>query len=220
MISLSDIQDEAIGLLQGVKGGPPLDVQTSELIAFAVRISVTTLDSASASTHAQRALDAGATTAQLHELLLLVSGLGVHTLFEGTRLVNRLGGPAASAQAAKTTPLDEERQRLWDTWIGQDSFWQGFEREMPNFLIELLHASPQGFDAFFRYCAVPWTMGKLLPLTKELVSMAVDATPTHRFLPGVRLHLRNAVKLGAGREAVLKVLEIAAVAPVHPGVAG
>ncbi|MDP3799227.1 MAG: carboxymuconolactone decarboxylase family protein [Polaromonas sp.] len=206
-------------MLQGVEGGPSLDVQTSELIAFAVRVSVTTLDSVSAQTHAQCALDAGATMEQLHELVLLVSGLGVHTLFEGTRLVNRLAVPVASAQGVSTPPLDEERQRLWDTWIGQDRYWQGFEREVPNFLIELLQASPQGFDAFFRYCAVPWTMGKLPPLTKELVSMAVDATPTHRFLPGMRLHLRNAVKLGAGREAVLEVLEIAAAAPAHPGVA-
>lgn len=219
MVSLSDIRDEAIGLLQGVEGGPSLDVQTSELIAFAVRVSVTTLDSVSAQTHAQCALGAGATMEQLHELVLLVSGLGVHTLFEGTRLVNRLAVPVASAQGVSAPPLDEERQRLWDTWIGQDRYWQGFEREVPNFLIELLQASPQGFDAFFRYCAVPWTMGKLPPLTKELVSMAVDATPTHRFLPGMRLHLRNAVKLGAGREAVLKVLEIAAAAPAHPGVA-
>ena len=219
MVSLSDIRDEAIGLLQGVEGGPSLDVQTSELIAFAVRVSVTTLDSVSAQTHAQRALDAGATTEQLHELVFLVSGLGVHTLFEGTQLVNRLAVPVASAKGVSTHPLDEERQRLWDTWIGQDRYWQGFEREVPNFLIELLQAPPQGFDAFFRYCAVPWTMGKLPPLTKELVSMAVDATPTHRFLPGMRLHLRNAVKLGAGREAVLKVLEIAAAAPPHPGVA-
>lgn len=219
MVSLSDIQDEAIGLLQGIESGPPIDVQTRELIAFAVRISVTTLDSVGARTHAQRALDAGATAAQLHELVFLVSGLGVHTLFEGTRLVNRLTVPVESAQSVSTLALDEERQHLWDTWIGQDSFWQGFEREVPDFLIELLRASPQGFDAFFRYCAVPWTMGKLPALTKELVAMAVDATPTHRFLPGMRLHLRNALKLGAGREAVLNVLEIAATAPAHPGVA-
>ncbi|MES2363228.1 MAG: carboxymuconolactone decarboxylase family protein [Pseudomonadota bacterium] len=219
MVNLSDIRNEAIGLLSGVDGGPSLDVQTSELIAFAVRVSVTTLDSVSAQTHAQRALDAGATTEQLHELVFLVSGLGVHTLFEGTRLVNRLAMPAASVRDDSAPPLDEERQRLWDTWIGQDRYWQGFEREVPGFLVELLQASPQGFDAFFRYCAVPWTMGKLPPLTKELVSMAADATPTHRFLPGMRLHLRNAVKLGAGREMVLKVLEIAAAAPAHPGVA-
>src|SRR2546422_11294266 len=126
MVSLSDIRDEAIGLLQGVEGGPSLDVQTSELIAFAVRVSVTTLDSVSAQTHAQRALDAGATTEQLHELVFLVSGLGVHTLFEGTQLVNRLAVPVASAKGISTPPLDEERQRLWDTWIGQDRYWQRF----------------------------------------------------------------------------------------------
>ena len=45
--------------------------------------------------------------------------------------------------------------------------------------------------------------------------MAVDATPTHRYLPGMRLHLRNALKLGAGRAAVRRALEIAAEASAH-----
>ncbi|MES2512379.1 MAG: carboxymuconolactone decarboxylase family protein [Pseudomonadota bacterium] len=215
MVTLSDIREEAERQLQASAAGAPLDAVTCELIAFAVRLSVTTLDSAGAKLHAERALALGANADQLHEVALLVSGLGVHSLFEGTRLVNRL--TAVEGEAAPA--MDEGRQQLWDKWIGQEGYWNGFEREVPGFLKDLLQASPQGFDAFFRYCAVPWKSGHLPVLVKELVSMAVDATPTHRFLPGMRLHLGNAIRLGAGRDMVMKALEIAAAAPQHPGVA-
>jgi alkylhydroperoxidase/carboxymuconolactone decarboxylase family protein YurZ len=217
MVTLSDIRAEATRLMQTAEAGPALDDLSCTLIAFAVRISVTTLDSEGARRHARLAVDLGATKDQLHEVVLLVSGLGVHSLFEGTRLVNSL--PLPDEAVSPPPPLDEARQQLWEKWIGQDGYWHGFEREVPGFLAILLKASPQGFDAFFRYCAVPWKSSHLPVLTKELISMAVDATPTHRFMPGMRLHLGNALKLGAGRVMVMKALEIAAAAPEHPGVA-
>lgn len=215
MITLKELRDEALRLAQDAPSGAALDDATAELLAFAVRISVTTLDAQGAQVHAQRALQAGMTPAQLHEAVFLVSGLGVHSLFEGTRLVQRLGDADSAAPPAD----DPQRRQLWDTWVGQDRYWQGFEREVPGFLPALLQASAPGFEMFFRYCAVPWQSGLLSPLTKELVSMAADATPTHRYLPGMRLHVRNALKLGATREAIVQALDIAAAAPVHPGVA-
>jgi hypothetical protein len=217
MVTLSDISEEATRMLRAVDAGPVLDDLSCTLIAFAVRISVTTLDSEGAQQQARLAMDLGASTDQLHEVVLLVSGLGVHSLFEGTRLVNSLSSPASDVAA--TPPLDETRQLLWNKWIGTGGYWQGFEREVPGFLANLLKASPEGFDAFFRYCAVPWKSSHLPVLTKELISMAADATPTHRFMPGMRLHLGNATKMGAGRAMVMRALEIAAEAPEHPGVA-
>ncbi|MCZ4314856.1 hypothetical protein O4H66_15720 [Comamonadaceae bacterium G21597-S1] len=211
MVTLADIRNEALVELVEAEDGQSLDALTRELLEFAVRISVTTLDTGGARVHAQRALQAGATSGQLHEVVLLVSGLGVHSLFEGTRLLQELA-PEPS------TPRDAQRQQLWDQWVGQDRYWKGFEREVPGFLDALLQVSPSGFDAFFRYCAVPWTDPQLPPLCKELIAMASDATPTHRFMPGLRLHLRNALRLGAGRAAVLEALDIAAQAPEHPGV--
>jgi alkylhydroperoxidase/carboxymuconolactone decarboxylase family protein YurZ len=212
MVTLQDLRDQALRLVHDAPAGAPLDAATAALVAFAVRISVTTLDTAGARAHAEQALQAGVTAEQLHEAVFLVSGLGVHALFEGTRLVAQLsGGTAAAAD-------DAERRRLWSGHVGQDRYWQGFEREVPGFLAALLQASPAGFDAFFRYCAVPWQSGHLPAVTKELLAMAMDATPTHRYLPGLRLHLRNALKLGAGRAAILQVLDLAADAPPHPGV--
>lgn len=214
MITLQQVHDEARHLLEGAPEGTPLDEATAQLVAFAVRISVTTLDAAGAAVHAQAALRAGATPIQLREVVFLVSGLGVHSLFEGLRLTQ-----PTPERSDGVTERDAHREALWETWVGTDRYWQGFEREVPGFLPGLLEASPDGFDAFFRYCAVPWKSGHLPALAKELIAMACDATPTHRYLPGMRLHLRNALKLGAGQAMLLGALELAASAPAHPGVA-
>lgn len=217
MITLSDIRSEAQRLLQGVAEGPLLDEASTQLVAFAVRISVSTLDVSDAAVHARCAMTAGLTAAQLREAIFLVSGLGVHSLFEGLQLAE-LAVPTVSADNLPNP--DSQRQALWEHWVGEDRYWQGFEREVPGFLSQLLVASPEGFDAFFRYCSVPWRSAQLPALSKELIAMATDATPTHRYLPGFRLHLCNALRLGAGAAMVRSVLDIASQAPLHSGVPG
>lgn len=214
VVSLQDLRAEALARLARAEPGVPLGEATEALIAFALCVSVTALDMAGARDQAQRAMSAGVSPAQLHEALFLVSGLGVHSLFGGSRLIAELARPPGGADA----PLDETRQAIWDKRIGTDRYWASLERETPGFLKSLLRLSPDGFEAFVDYCAVPWTSGLLAPLTKELIAMAVDATPTHRFLPGMRLHLDNALRLGAGRIAILQALDLAAAAPAHSGI--
>ena len=82
----------------------------------------------------------------------------------------------------------------------------------------LLRLSPSGFEGFMRYGALPSQTKQLAPVVKEIISVAVDATPTHRYMPGLRLHLANAVAVGAGRNALLEAIDIAADAPAAPGV--
>jgi hypothetical protein len=53
---------------------------------------------------------------------------------------------------------------------------------------------------------------------KELLAMACDATPAHVFMPGFRLHLANAISLGASRQAIDECIELAALAPPHIGI--
>ncbi len=87
MISLDELRTEALALLTDAPAGHVLDEKTAALIGLAVRISVTTLDGVEAEIYANRALDAGATGPKLHETLVLVSGLGVHTLMEGSKRI-------------------------------------------------------------------------------------------------------------------------------------
>ncbi|HWC81661.1 MAG TPA: carboxymuconolactone decarboxylase family protein [Pseudonocardiaceae bacterium] len=214
-VSLARAREEAHHLLARVPDGAELDPLDARLIQLAVNAAVTSLDGPGIDDAIHAALDTGATPAQVHETLVVVSGLGVHTLMEGSHRV-----AAALRERGRTPdgPLDTDRTALRARLQGADPYWVDFEREVPGFLDSLLRLSPEAYEAFFAYCAVPWRTGAVRGRTKELMSMATDATPTHRYLPGLRLHLANAVRLGAGRRAILHALDIAADAPVHPGV--
>lgn len=215
VVSLDLVREEAQRLLVGVSDGDQLDSLNVALIRLAVHASVTVLDGVGMDRAIRDALDVGATPAQVHETLVVVSGLGVHTLMEGSR---RLAQALSERGQPLEGPLDADRVALRDRRQGDDAYWIAFDREVPGFLESLLRLSPESYDAFFDFCAVPWRTGAVRAITKELSSMAADATPTHRYLPGMRLHLANAVRLGAGRVAILQTLDLAAGAPWPPGV--
>jgi alkylhydroperoxidase/carboxymuconolactone decarboxylase family protein YurZ len=213
-IDLVELRAEAEDLLAEAGEGQPLDDMTRSLVAYAVCASVTTLDLDGADRHAGTAIDLGATPAQLHEVLALVSGLGVHTLMEGSRSLATL----LQGRGVELPEIDESRVALRERYVGSSRYWPVFESHVPGFLDAILRLSPAGYEGFMQYGALPSRTKQLTPLVKEIISVAVDATPTHRYMPGLRLHLANAVALGAGRREVLEAIDIAAAAPAAPGV--
>lgn len=204
----------AIDMLAGVGPGDPLTDLDRAMIDLGLAASVTSLDRDRIADTIARAEAAGATVQQMQEVISLVSGLGVHSLMASA---TTLLAAAERAGAVAGGPLDADRQALWDRHVGDDPFWHGFERELSGFLDAMLRLSPDQFSAFFDYCAVPWKSGSVRARLKELIAMASDATPTHRFLPGFRLHLANAIALGVGHVAILEALDLAAGAPPHRG---
>jgi alkylhydroperoxidase/carboxymuconolactone decarboxylase family protein YurZ len=212
MIPQTEIDRQAAALLDGVADGDGLDELTATIVGTAVRASAMALDVDGTREWMSRALALGATRDQLQEAVTLVSGMGVHAFFEASRTLDALTDAAAE-------PLDERRQGLWDQYVGTSNYWDTMRQEIPGFLESLLRMSPEAFEAFFVYCAVPFRSRNLTNLQKELISVAADASPSHRYLPGMRLHIRNALKLGAGRKAIEQVLRIAAASPEHRGVA-
>ncbi len=214
VVSLADVAMLADTLTVDLDEGEDLDACSQALISLAVRCSVTSLDVQGSRQWIDRALDAGATPDQIHEVFAVVAGLGVHTLFEATR------GLAAALDAREVAmpEVDDTRKELWERYVGSDKYWDGMNREIPGFLDSLLRLSPDMFGAFFEFCAVPWKSRALRTQTKELISIAADASSTHRYLPGLRLHITNAIDLGVGRRAILAAVAIAGGAPEHRGV--
>lgn len=217
MVTIEQLRSEAEIVMEGVSDGNGLDPLGRALIDLAVKASVTSLDQDALDKAMALAFDAGASAIQIQEILSLVSGLGVHSLMVSASHLIRLA--AARGESAFEGPLDVERQALWDRYIGDDPYWTAFEQDVPGFLDALLRLSPAQFRGFHDYCAIPWTTGSVRAIVKELAALATDATPTHRYRPGFRMHLRNAIKLGAGRRAVSETLDIAAAAPLHVGTA-
>jgi alkylhydroperoxidase/carboxymuconolactone decarboxylase family protein YurZ len=50
---------------------------------------------------------------------------------------------------------------------------------------------------------------------KELVYCAFDAASTHLYVPGLKLHMKNALGYGATPQQILEVLEIATLLGLH-----
>ena len=126
MFSLEDVRTEALALLQGVADGQPLDDRARALIKLAVAVSVTSFNTDSIDAALQVCLDQGIESEAIQEIIALVSGLGVHSLMEGSR---RLALRCGSADVA----LDKTRQELWDRRIGDDTYWTSMETAIPGF---------------------------------------------------------------------------------------
>lgn len=216
-VSIADLRAEAEALTSELGPGNALNGMELALIELAVAVSVTALDRAATAAAIARAFDAGCSVEQVQEIIALTSGLGVHSLMISAAEV--LAEGARRGLVAATEPLDAERQALWDRHVGTDPFWIGFSAELPGFLEAMLRLSPDLFTGFFAYCAIPWRSGTVRAKVKELAAMACDASPTHRFRPGFRVHLNNAIKLGVGRTGILQALDLAAAAPDHRGTA-
>ena len=200
--------------LEDVEDGAALSAVNRSLIEFAAASSVTSLSRDGIAAAIDRALGAGASPAQLQEMLSLVAGLGVHSLMIASPMI---ADAAAREAGAFHEDFDHQRQLLWDQYVGDDPTWTTIERLMPGFLTSMLWLSPAQFEAFFNFCSVPWRSRHVSQVTKELAAIACDASPSHRFLPGFLLHLDMAVAKGAGRLAIIETLEIAARSPVHRG---
>jgi alkylhydroperoxidase/carboxymuconolactone decarboxylase family protein YurZ len=74
---------------------------------------------------------------------------------------------------------------------------------------------PEFIEAYLRFRNVPHRKGPLSPKFKELILIAVNASTTHLYAPGIRRHIQNAIKLGATREEILEVLELVTVLGIH-----
>ncbi len=70
-------------------------------------------------------------------------------------------------------------------------------------------------EKFLAMAVHPWRNDVLPPKTIELISIAVDASYTHLYAPGVRRHIRKAHELGASKEEVPAVLQLTSVLGIH-----
>lgn len=103
--------------------------------------------------------------------------------------------------------LDERQRRLKELFIKERGYWS---EELWG---EILKLDPDFFEAYLNFSAKPWRKGVLPPKVKEFIYMAVNAT--RLFAPGLRLHIRNALKHGATVDEILEVLEITSVMGIH-----
>ena len=182
----------------------PLDEKTKELVFVAADASCTTLYRPGIRQHISNALDAGATVGEIVDVLEMVSAIGIHAVTEGVPvLVDETGLPEDVSEA------DRERQQEIKERFEED---RGYWSELWQ---EVLEVDQEFFEHYLNYSAHPWRTGALDPKTREFVIIAADASTNHLYMPGLRIHVQNALDYGATREEVMNVIQIASLIGVH-----
>ena len=74
---------------------------------------------------------------------------------------------------------------------------------------------PDWTEKFFAMVSAPLNSGVIDPKTFELIAIAVDASVTHMYGPGVRRHIRRALALGVTQQEITAVLQLTATLGLH-----
>ena len=74
---------------------------------------------------------------------------------------------------------------------------------------------PEWTERFMSMATKPMLSGVLDPKTIEFLAIAVDASCTHLYAPGVRRHIAKALELGATVEEITAVLQLTSVLGIH-----
>jgi alkylhydroperoxidase/carboxymuconolactone decarboxylase family protein YurZ len=85
---------------------------------------------------------------------------------------------------------------------------------------ELAAFDPVWMEKFLDMGTLPMRSGVLDKKTIELIAIAVDASCTHLYAPGVRRHIRAALDLGVTKEEILAVLQLVSVLGIHSAALG
>ena len=99
------------------------------------------------------------------------------------------------------TELDEHKAQLREAFIAARGYWSPLWDGV-------LDLDPAYFEAYLRFSEIPWKRGGLSPKVKEFIYIAIDAATTHLFVPGIRIHVQNALKYGASVAEILAVIEL------------
>jgi alkylhydroperoxidase/carboxymuconolactone decarboxylase family protein YurZ len=173
-----------------------LPVKWIELICIALNAACTHRNESGVRRHIRAALHAGATPEEIRETFKGVSVLGIHAVAVSLPILleeaNRAGvHPQPHADTVRTPMIDQMKAAglfnpAWDAIYQLDPSW------LEEFIA-------MGADLY---------RGVLPPKLVELMALAVDASCTHLYTPGIRRHMQGAFEAGASITEVLEVLKL------------
>ncbi|HEY0287452.1 MAG TPA: carboxymuconolactone decarboxylase family protein [Pseudomonas sp.] len=201
------------GFLQAYAGFAAVPWQNNHLenkvkafIGIAASAAATHLFRPGIQEHLRVAITHGATREELMEVLELISTVGIHASNVGVPVLLEVLEEEGMRDGPE--PLDARREALKASFIDNRGYWHSSWEG-------LLELDPELFDAYVEFSSVPWRTGVLPPMVKELMYCAFDAAATHLYVPGLKLHMRNALRYGASKEQIMEMLEIVSVIGIH-----
>jgi alkylhydroperoxidase/carboxymuconolactone decarboxylase family protein YurZ len=114
----------------------------------------------------------------------------------------------APGPGASNDDLEARKERLRDAFRRGRGYYDPIWDDIIGLDIDY-------FEQYEKFSSVPWHHGALDRKTKELIAIALNASVTHMYLPGVRSHIRQALRFGATRQEIMEVFELVSVLGVH-----
>ena len=167
-----------------------------ELISVALHSACTNLDETGTRRHIRAALDAGATRDELLLVLKCGVGLAVHSCSLGAPILleeMKAAGVKVSGGPKPETPACDAMRAIGQWNTAWDPFYE---------------LSPAWTDQFFAMAASIYKSGLVTPRFMELMSIAVDASVTHMYAPGIQRRIEGALQAGATPEEIMTVLQL------------
>lgn len=177
-----------------------LEPKIKALVQLTIDAAATHLYAPGVRHHVARALALGATPAEIVETLELTATMGIHACNVGVPIL--LEELEAAGSPLDMGPLTERQEEIKAEFTTKRGYWN-------DFWDGILRLDAEFFAAYTEFSAWSWEHGVLEPKVKELIYTAFDASATHMFEPGLRQHIRNAVALGATKEEIMEVFELA-----------
>jgi alkylhydroperoxidase/carboxymuconolactone decarboxylase family protein YurZ len=192
--------------------GRNLSARMKELILVAMHATATALNADAVERHIDRARRAGATDEDIVDVLFTIVGVANHSLYFSVPVLEQELEAAGIADADTPGP-DPELEAAKEDFRAARGFWNSdrdrFARLMPEY-----------FKAVNRMSTESWKNGSLSAKEREFICIGIDCTVTHNYEPGLRLHIRNALRRGATREEILEIFQLAALVGVESYVQG
>ena len=178
-----------------------LEPRMKELVLIGMHASVTTLNVQAVKRHVKRALIAGATPAEVVDVLITIVALANHALYFSVPILQEELIAAGLLRGDSETPLDPEYEAAKQAFINARGFWNAdrdlIARHMPDYYKALDAVSKES-----------WNNGPLSAKERAFVCIGIDSTVTHNYEPGLRRHIRNALANGASADEILEVLQL------------
>ena len=190
-----------VGLRKVPRSQQHLPLKFQELVLLAMDAACTHLYEPGIRLHTQQALKAGATEEEILETLQLSSVLGIHAVTMGVPTLLEV-----LRENGRDIPrdLNERQEKLKAEFTKNRGYWS-------KSWDPVIRLSPDFFEAYTNFSSVPFLEGHqhLDAKTKEFMYTAIDCSTTHLFQPGLKVHLQNAVRLGATNEEIMEVFALA-----------
>jgi alkylhydroperoxidase/carboxymuconolactone decarboxylase family protein YurZ len=181
-----------------------LTPRMKELILVALHASVSTVNEAGIARHVERAKAAGASEADILDVLLSIVGLANHALYFAVPILVDVLEARNKGDDPVLPPMRPDIEAIKKDFIATRGFWN---EERDN----LAKLMPGYFKALSGISMAPWKSGSLLPKERELVYIAIDSAVTHMHEVGLRKHIQNALRHGATREEILEVFHLVSI---------